>query len=211
MDPKLDAIVQSWLTDKTMFEAGFEKNNLSWQWELIKRQFVEWLILKLQNVKIPLTPFSISPRLLEALFWGLVLIFVTWAVWRLVPLFRTSWFALKDSTDSSLQWISPAQSQEYTVAEWLKQAQQLQQNGKFTEACRALYMAMLQGLHDTEIIQHDPSRSDGEYSQLIQQLPKINPYQTLLDTHEKHCFGNTQGSSETFTICQQAYQEIDPS
>jgi hypothetical protein len=73
-------------------------------------------------------------------------------------------------------------------------------------------MAMLQRLNDTGIVQHEPSRTDGEYLQLlIQQLPQPRPYQTLLMTHQQLCFSNVEASPSLFEQCQQAYREIEAS
>ncbi|MBD0347133.1 MAG: DUF4129 domain-containing protein, partial [Coleofasciculus sp. Co-bin14] len=63
--------------------------------------------------------------------------------------------------------------------------------------------------NDTGLVPHQSSRTDGEYLQLIQQLPKPTPYQTLLVTHQELCFSNTEASRSVFDQCQEAYREID--
>jgi hypothetical protein len=68
-------------------------------------------------------------------------------------------------------------------------------------------MATLQRLHDSAIAPHQPSRTDGEYLQLVQQLPQSQSYQALIATHEQLCF-NAEIVPENFSQCQQAYQEI---
>jgi len=79
---------------------------------------------------------------------------------------------------------------------------------KYRQACRCLYMALLQRLDDAGTVVYQPSRTDGEYLQLIQQLPQPVPYETLIRIHEQLYFGNTEADASTFEQCQQAYQKI---
>jgi Domain of unknown function (DUF4129) len=193
-----------------MLAIAFEKNNLLWQKQLIQQRFGEWIELKLFELKLPRWPnLSISPLLLNVLFWGIVLAFGTLVIWRLMPLFRRTWVALQRSTEGQVEPRSPLPPRDLTVAEWLQQAKLLQQRGQYAEACRALYMAMLQRLNDTKVALHEPSRTDGEYLRLVRSLAQSHPYQTLIQTHEQICFGNAQVSDETYTLCQQAYREIE--
>jgi hypothetical protein len=193
-----------------MLATAFEKSNLPWQIQLIKQRFGEWIELRLFELKPPKLPqVSISPWLLNGLFWGLVLGFGILVIWWLMPLFRRTWRALQRSTDGQAESLAPLPPRDRTVAEWLRQAKTFQQQGNYAEACRALYMAMLQRLNDTKIALHEPSRTDGEYLRLVQSLAQSRPYRTLIQTHEQICFGNAQISDETYTLCQQAYREID--
>ncbi|NEQ27810.1 MAG: DUF4129 domain-containing protein, partial [Microcoleus sp. SIO2G3] len=100
---------------------------------------------------------------------------------------------------------------ELSVAGWLERSQKFQQQGNYQEACLCLYRAMLQRLNDAGIAPHQSSRTDGEYLQLIRQLPQPQPYQTLLMTHQQLCFSNTEASPSVFEQCQQAYREIEGS
>ncbi|MGB3204593.1 MAG: DUF4129 domain-containing protein, partial [Crinalium sp.] len=102
----------------------------------------------------------------------------------------------------------PTTISELTVSDWLKRSQTFQRQGNYAEACRCLYMAMLQQLNDSGIVPHQPSRTDGEYLQLIQDLPQYRSYETLLTTHQKACFGNTEIRAVEFEQCQQAYRAI---
>jgi hypothetical protein len=96
------------------------------------------------------------------------------------------------------------------VSGWLRQVQAFQRQGNYAQACRALYMAMLQRLDDTKQVPQQASRTDGEYLQAIQTLNQPTPYQVLITTHERVCFDdNSTISSATFERCQQAYREIE--
>ena len=69
-------------------------------------------------------------------------------------------------------------------------------------------MAALQRLNDAGTAIHQTSRTDGEYLQLIQQLPQPAPYETVISIHQQLYFGNAEASQSTFEQCQQAYQQI---
>ncbi|MEG4036609.1 DUF4129 domain-containing protein [Microcoleus sp. w1-18aA5] len=88
-------------------------------------------------------------------------------------------------------------------------SQKLQQQGKYRQACHCLYMALLQRLNDAGTVVYQPSRTDGEYLQLIQQLPQPVPYETLIRIHQQLYFRNRRADPSTFEQCQQAYQQIN--
>jgi hypothetical protein len=69
-------------------------------------------------------------------------------------------------------------------------------------------MALLQQLNDNGIALHQPSRTDGEYLRLTQDLPQEQAYELLLLVHEQLCFGDREISQPVFEECQQAYREI---
>jgi hypothetical protein len=193
-----------------METATFEKNSIDWQSELLQRQIGEWISLKLQQLRLPPLPRStVSPQLLEILFWSLLIVLGIWCAWMLWPRLRVLWDNWQQPPGESRESRSLPPQQHYTTGEWLQQAQTLRQQGNYAEACRAVYMAVLQRLNDTKEILHDPSRSDGEYLHLTQHLPQPNSYQTLIETHEQTCFGNGEITERNYVLCQQAYQEID--
>jgi hypothetical protein len=193
-----------------MADATFTKSTPGWQFELLQRQFGEWIELKLRGVRTPLLPEGkIPPQLLEILFWVLVVALSAWLCWKLLPRLEAFWLSIQRSSDPQ-NTRSMVEQQDYSVAHWLQKARDLQQQGNYRAASRALYMAMLQRLHDTKLILNHPSRSDGEYLGLTQQLPQPESYQTLIQTHEQVCFGNIEITEDAYLQCQQAYQEIEP-
>ncbi|WP_445243270.1 MULTISPECIES: DUF4129 domain-containing protein [unclassified Microcoleus] len=66
----------------------------------------------------------------------------------------------------------------------------------------------MQRLNDAGTAIHQPSRTDGEYLQLIQQLPQPVPYETLIRIHQQLYFRHREASASTFEQCQQAGQQI---
>ena len=192
----------------------FEQTNLGWQLQQLQKQLGEWIELQFNQRHLPdwslpawLKNLSFPNWLPKAVFWGIVAFLVIWMSSQLWRLWGSSLNALAWKLQNLAQQPS-TQVSELTVSDWLKRSQIFQRQGNYTDACRCLYMAMLQQLNDTGIIPHQPSRTDGEYLQLIQDLPQYRSYETLLTTHEKACFGNTEISTLEFEECQQAYRAI---
>ncbi len=70
-------------------------------------------------------------------------------------------------------------------------------------------MAALQRLSDSNLIRQEPSRTDGEYLQLVQEFASSHPYQLLIQTHERLWFSQDAASAEEVDRCWQAYREIE--
>ena len=97
-----------------------------------------------------------------------------------------------------------------SVESLISRSQSLYRQGNYSEACRCLYVAMLQKLHEKKILRHKSSRTDGEYLQLLQlSVTPMQPYETLITTHEQLCFNNAEIQAENYQQCQQAYREIE--
>ncbi|BAY26074.1 hypothetical protein NIES2100_58850 [Calothrix sp. NIES-2100] len=194
----------------------FEKNSWDWQLSQLQQQAGEWIEYEFSRFEsaLPQWPpgWSISPwlgRVLNLLFWLVVGLFLVWLVWRLWREFRPyvySWLSRTGNYDATNPTII---SHEFSVGLLLARSQQFYRQGNYREACRCLYLAMLQHLHDTSVVRHQPSRTDGEYLQLLRSsVTPIQPYETLITTHEQLCFGNAEILPENYEHCQQAYREI---
>ena len=190
---------------------GFDRNSLGWQFQQLGQRVGEWIEARFpQNPTLPQTPqWSFPSWLLEVAFWAIVLSVTFWIGWQLFRVL-TSYLTRSRADDASWQNRKTASAdEERTVAGWIRQMQEFQRQGNYREACRALYMAMLQRLNDTKLVPHQFSRTDGEYLQVVQQLPQSQAYQTLIQTHEQLCFGDGTASVDLFQRCQRAYQEIE--
>ncbi len=193
---------------------SFEKSNLSWQFEQFQQRIGEWFELQMSQFSpnLPDIPNLSTPEWLNSLTWLLVRVafwgILGWVLIRLVlwlmPKVQPYWNSLNLKVGK--QTTVPID--ELTAAAWLMRSRQLYRAGDYREAARALYMAMLQQLNDTGIAPQQPSRTDGEYRQIIQDLPQHQAYQKLLQTHERLCFGNGEITPEIFEQCQQAYRDI---
>lgn len=194
---------------------AFEKTNWGWQFSQFQQQVGEWVeyqFSRFQKALPELPEWSINPwlgELLKLLFWLVLGLLVTWIVWRLWQEFSPfvySWLAgVRNPTDAGAK--NP--SRELSISLLLTQAQEFSRQGNYREACRCVYLALLQQLHEKAIALQQPSRTDGEYLQLLGlTVTPMQPYETLITTHEKLCFGNTEILPENYQQCRQAYREL---
>lgn len=190
-----------------------EKTNWGWQFSVFQQKVGEWVEYELSflNLDLPQSSgWSISSKLeklLNLLFWvllGLLLASVGRRLWRE---FSPYLYSVLTSDNSRASYANT--EKELSVSDWLARSLIISQQGNYREACRCLYLATLQYLHNNAIFPHKRSRTDGEYLQLLQlsNLPK-QPYETLITTHEQICFGNAEISRENYEQCRQAYQEL---
>ena len=198
---------------------SFEKNSLGWQLGQLQQRFGEWWELQTSQFS-PNRPEASVPSWLtspilwliaKAAFWLVLALLLSWAALQIVRLLNPYFYSLRNQLSQPDDKARETLVSELSVAEWLERSQKFQQQGNYREACICLYKAMLQRLNDAGIAPHQSSRTDGEYLQLIQQLPQPQPYQTLLMTHQQLCFSNAEASPSVFEQCQQAYREIEAS
>ncbi|MBW4519204.1 MAG: DUF4129 domain-containing protein [Scytolyngbya sp. HA4215-MV1] len=198
-----------------MLSGSFERNNPQWQLQQLGRQIGEWIELQFSKLapknESGLPQWQIPSEFWEVLFKVCVLLMVLTLIWQVARLLSPYLKQLEHRVKSKAfnQATEPALPPSLT--NWLRRARDQQRQGNYREACRALYMAMLQRLHDTQQVLHQPSRTDGEYRQVVQTLPKAQACQLLINTHEQVWFGDSASSAEIFDLCQKAYREIDQS
>ncbi|WP_017714989.1 DUF4129 domain-containing protein [Kamptonema formosum] len=196
-----------------MSAGSFETTNFGWQLQQLQQQAAEWLELQLSQFHPPQVSWPSLPAgwswlqpVSWALFWVTLGLLLSWLALRLLRLWPEIWSAFPSLLGNSPK-VTPLESP-LTPAAWQQQSQEFQRLGNYREACRSLYMAMLQQLHDTGTAQNLPSRTDGEYRHLLRQLRAGEPYEILLLTHERLCFGTAEPAPEDFRRCQQAYRQI---
>ena len=199
-----------------MLEGSYQTTSLSWRASLLTRQFREWIEYQLSKTDIDppnLPEWSIPEIVQQVLFWGLV---VALGAWLAILLYKALAPSIRNWLERTQGWTrlgdrTPSPEQEHSAQYWWQQAQAYAEQGNYKEACKALYRATLQQLHDRQILPHDASRTDGEYLAGIKQglnsvLPR--PYQLLIGTHERLVFGVADASGEVFKRCRRAYEEI---
>lgn len=198
-----------------MDAAPHQDNSIGWQlYQLQQRINQGWerlsdrLLESLGNVPDPDLDTSRWPDLTEYIFWGvlsLLSLTLLWTLWRSLSPRVRAW--MRNSRPGRSPRLQDP-NREVSAAQWGARSRSFAQAGDYYQACIALYLAMLQHLHDRNIAPHQPSRTDGEYLQIIQQLPQPQPYQTLLITHQQLCFSNVPASLQLWEQCQQAYKTI---
>ncbi|MEA5468624.1 DUF4129 domain-containing protein [Spirulina sp. 06S082] len=194
--------------------SSFQKNSLGWQWRKLQQRFYEWLTLKDPNNTDTDTDTSswfdspIWEILAKGIFWLVVVSLSVWVLWVLWQLLEPYLYTAFKSPGQSQQTRGKI-IKEVSASIWVARAKKAQERGNYREACICLYMAMLQRLDETGIAPHQPSRTDGEYLQIVGELPKPEPYQILLATHQALCFGNTEPTRSLFQQCQNAYDRVE--
>jgi hypothetical protein len=135
----------------------------------------------------------------------LFLAWLIWQLWREFSPYLYSWLGNGNFQGKTTK----NNSTELTSAGWLARSQEFYRQGNYHEACRCLYLAMLQQLHDRNVLPHKKSRTDGEYLQILQlSVTPMQPYETLITTHEQLCFNSAELLPENYQQCEQAYQQI---
>ncbi|MEM9947959.1 MAG: DUF4129 domain-containing protein [Cyanobacteria bacterium P01_D01_bin.36] len=156
----------------------------------------------------------------QIIFWFVISALTLWLAWLLYLSLEpmvTEWLA-KDQKWTRFGQTGLEEEVERSAGEWLKEAQALAKAGQYGEACKALYRATLQQLHEREMVRHLSSRTDGEYLAALAKRSEVGeadpgltvprPYQLLIGTHERLVFAGTSASAEIFKRCRRAYEEI---
>ena len=188
--------------------SSIQHTSLPWQLRQAGKNLSEWIQLQLAQQETPDAPlptFTFPAWLGPLLFWSAVTGGVLWLAWLIVQIIdRYLENRQARTAPPPVEFMPPPE--EHTVAAWLRRAKQFEQEGNWREACRAMYMAALQLLHDREWIPHQPSRTDGEYLQAIRTLQKPRPLQMLIRTHERSLFGGEVLAADNVQRCRQAYE-----
>jgi len=190
----------------------FRETGPGWVLGRVSRNVGEWIQLTFfgndEQLGDYLPDWQIPEWVFEVIFWAVAVVLITWASWQLYRLlapYLAGWLGNREEFVSIGQVEAPPQA---SVEEWVARSRRAQQAGDYREACRALYMAALQRLNDTNLIRQQSSRTDGEYLTLLDRLPRSHPYTLLVETHEQLCFGDRPITEERYQQCQQAFQEI---
>ncbi|HBB33677.1 MAG TPA: hypothetical protein DDZ80_01075 [Cyanobacteria bacterium UBA8803] len=202
-----------------MSTGSYENNSLAWQLQQVQQRVGEWWELQVSRF-LPSQPdepdlswlsWLNSPILAiiaKAVFWLLLAFLLSWTALQFLQRWQPYIKALRNPLSQLSDRETTTSVRELSVAGWLERSQKFQQQENYREACLCLYRAMLQRLHDRGVAPHQLSRTDGEYLELVQQLPQPRSYQVLLMTHQQLCFSNADASSSLLEQCQQAYREI---
>ncbi len=159
-----------------------------------------------------LPEWSFPAEVAQVLFW---LLLVALTAWLGLLLYRAFGPSIREWLERDQKWVklggSPSTAAEdRSVQYWQQQAQDLAKQGNYAAACKALYRATLQRLHDAQVLKHDASRTDGEYMtglrRLLGDMPR--PYQLLIGTHERLVYGRAIASAEMFKRCRSAYEAL---
>ncbi|MEM6837238.1 MAG: DUF4129 domain-containing protein [Cyanobacteria bacterium P01_C01_bin.120] len=191
--------------------SSIQSSSVPWQIRQGGKNLSEWIQLQLSqraaNESTPPPDFDFPQWLGPFIMWSLIIAGAIWLGWVLVQALEQYQASRRARpAKPTVEFMVPLEK--HTAAGWLRQAQQFERDGKWREACRALYMAALQLLHEREWLADLPSRTDGEYLQAVQQLQKPRPLQVLIRTHERSLFGGEVLAADNVQRCRRAYEEL---
>ncbi|MGA1262857.1 MAG: hypothetical protein ACO331_02980 [Prochlorothrix sp.] len=162
--------------------ASYQKNSPGWQWEKLLHRFGDAWDRFWENLEVPealnnLPSWSLPEWSLRGLFGLIIGGLVGWLGWNLWKVLWPQWQQWQRQR-SGRSPAPVANTAPLNRQQWLDQAQTLRQQGDYRAACRALYFAFLQWLADRPpptTNPADPSRTDGEYRQLLTQNARKSP------------------------------------
>ncbi len=182
--------------------------SFSWQIRQTVQRTGEWFDYQLSRINIDgpdIQSWDWLEPLARGLFWLMVIGLALWLVWLLYQGILA--YLNRPQTPGIRQSQAIREEALKQAAYWWKEAQRLAQQEDYAAACKALYMAGLARLNDTETVPYRPSRTDGEYLTCLAESPS-RPYERLIRTHERLTFGDATATEETYQRCRRAYQEI---
>jgi hypothetical protein len=192
-----------------MLPNAHRTNSLGWQIRQGFQRLGEWWEYQTSRLDIEgpdLPDWGWLEPLGRGLFWLFIAALTLWIVWLLYRAVK-SLLEQREGTPVATR-SGPSEEVLRQAAQWWREAQDLAQRGDYAGACRALYMAGLIRLNDTQVVPYLSSRTDGEYLFCIDQQTTPRPYQLLIRTHERLTFGDAVANEETYQRCRRAYQEI---
>jgi hypothetical protein len=182
--------------------------SFSWQIRQTVQRTGEWFDYQLSRINIDgpdIQSWDWLEPLARGLFWLMVAGLALWVMWLMYQGILA--YLNRPKTPGIRQSQAIREEALKQAAYWWKEAQRLAQQEDYAAACKALYMAGLARLNDTETVPYRPSRTDGEYLTCLAESPS-RPYERLIRTHERLTFGDATATEETYQRCRRAYQEI---
>lgn len=193
--------------------SSFQDDSLGWQFQKLGQRVQEWVEFQFQSLNIPQVeadPWVLPDWVGRTIFWVLVIGVVSWLAWQIYGMLRPYASDWRSPLSMNRQ-PSSGQHQRRSPQDWWQVAQDFRQQGRYGEACLALYRGMLQQFHDTGQIPKKDSYTDGEYWRLMRNTVRSVDCRVLLDAHEQTVFGDMQASDALVNRCQEAYRNITAS
>lgn len=194
-----------------MTQTAYERTNWAWQNQQTLQRANEWLEWQIQswlsrlNPDLPIKGLGTIANFVNIGIRFLAVILLLWLIWRLFIRFLPMLRRLKLKQPSSPRTAAPVV---LSSQQWVERSRQYAQVGDYYLACRCLYLAMLEQLHERKLIPHQLSRTDREYQLLVWQLSNSDSYEELLQVHQLLCFGDRPATAQRYQQCQQAYTAL---
>ena len=124
--------------------------------------------------------------------WLILLTLVGGLIWLLLRLGPTTGLARVATTEAVVKTSGPAATDFRDATEWRKEAGRLAAEGRYDEALRARYRALLADLIDRGLIEDIPGRTPGEYRRDLQTAASAEisaPFADATDLFETVWYG----------------------
>ncbi|MBE9240894.1 DUF4129 domain-containing protein [Synechocystis salina] len=194
--------------------ATYQKSNLAWELQQLTQNGREWVAWQTDRLwqGVPPIPGLDIPHwerweelIFHSLLWLIIAVAIA-AIWLNRRTWQRYWHNLT-AVDLRPNFATPPPGASY----WMRTAHQAARQGDYYQACRHLYLAMLQMLQEKRGLEPAPGRTDREYQRLTAQFPQASAYNTLFTIHQELCFGQQQASLELFEDCQGAIAQLEHS
>ncbi len=94
---------------------------------------------------------------------------------------------------------------------WKEQAHTLSASADYRGACRALYLSLLQYMHENHLAEFAPTRTNYEYSYALSSYPDIQKgFRQISNLVELIWFGNKEASAADYEETLQALAKLEP-
>ncbi len=173
------------------------------------RQCQQWLVEFLDSfsIKVPgvvdSRPLSITMSIMLYAAGAAALIILGYVLWRRVKQTTTAATGLKKGVTAIEKILDSAGLQ--------AEAEQFARQHDFREACRSLYLSLLQKLHEREIAIFAPAKTNYEYSYLLQSHGFLQSgFRELAGIVELVWFGNKKADHEDYERCRKLLEKLEP-
>ena len=92
-----------------------------------------------------------------------------------------------------------------------QEAERLAGSGDYKGACRALYLCLLQNMHEKTVAVFAPAKTNFEYRYVLAAYPPLQSgFTQLIEIVENVWFGNKNAEQDDYTRCLQILAETEP-
>jgi hypothetical protein len=102
--------------------------------------------------------------------------------------------------DTQLKTVGAVEVEELQDANgWKRQAERLATQNDYKGACRALYLSLLQCMHERGVAEFAPARTNYEYSYTLARYPEVQKdFRRMAERVERIWFGNREASGSDY-------------
>ncbi|MFN3360549.1 MAG: DUF4129 domain-containing protein [Pseudanabaenaceae cyanobacterium] len=189
--------------------AEFRRTGIGWEIGKLRRHYEEWWETVTPATAVEPNSYFLPPWLpqfLTFLAWVLLLVSFAWLGLKLYRWGCNYWLERQRHNLTVNTFVVSQPS----LGELLRTVEFNWRRGDYRSACRYLYLALLQFLHDRDILPQDPSRTDGEYRLFLQQkrLQPLAAFFTIINLHERLHFSHAPVSEQEFIDCKTAFDRV---